>query len=99
MVDASIQRSALERLAHLDGLGDLGVYATMMPPAATPSPSVRHDAPRLREVEHDPVEARGVVDALVAVAQLDACSARAPRRRGTLRRWPWRGSAKSSRSS
>ena len=41
-----------------------------MPPARSTCSACGHDAPRLREVEHDAVE-RTVVDALVAVAQLD----------------------------
>ena len=42
-----------------------------MPPGCSAPLGVLHDLPRLGQVEHDPVEV-GLVDALVAVAELDA---------------------------
>ena len=76
----------------------VGVYATRMPPGRSAALGVLHDLPRLGQVEHDAVEV-GLVDALVAVAQLDAVAVErlVAEERRDVRLRP--ASAKSSRSS
>ena len=65
----------VERLAELDGLGDLRRVGDEDPAGVQRPRRVLHDLPRLGQVEHDPVEV-GLVDALVAVALLDPVARR-----------------------
>ena len=60
-----------QRLAQLRDLGDLRRVGEEDPARVQRPRGVLHDLPRLGQVEHDAVEV-GLVDALVAVAHLDA---------------------------
>ncbi len=62
---------ALQRVSGLGRLGDRRRVGDEDPARPQHALGVRHDLPRLGQVEHDPVE-RPVVDAVVAVAELDA---------------------------
>ena len=80
-----LERALGERLAQLHGLDDGGRVGHEDAAGVQRPLGVLHDLPRLGQVEHDPVET-GQVDALVAVAQLDAVAVdRAPGRGRTRR--------------
>ena len=68
------ERRVGERLAQLDDLQDRRDVGDEDAAGAQRSLGVLHHLPRLGQVEHDAVEV-GVVDALVAVAHLDAVAA------------------------
>src|SRR6185503_876381 len=68
---ASVDPSTLERLPCLGGLDDARRVGHEDPAGLQHALSVRDDLPRLGEVEDDTIE-RAVVDALVAVAELDS---------------------------
>ena len=85
-----------ERLPQLHRLGDLRRVGEQDPARVQRPRRVLHHLPRLGQVEHDAVEV-GLVDALVAVAVLDAVPvARSPRKAATFLA---ARAAKSSRSS